>query len=357
MSESDPSQSPAVQTLPQPSADWDVFVRSRPAASVYLLSGWAVLIREVFGHEAYFIEARDAGGALVGVLPVVLQKSLLFGGFLTSLPFFNYGGALADSTEVVQRLMEQARSLAQRLRCSYLELRDVEQRSGDWSVRTDKATLILDLPPDVAALSKQLGAKLRSQVKRADRESPSVRVGGAELLADFYDVFCRTMRDLGTPVYPRRFLARILERFPQNCRIVIIDRAGQPAAGAFLIIDGARAEIPWAACREDAKPAGFNMRLYWEVLTAVIGSGCRQFDFGRSTIDSGTYRFKRQWGAQPVQLHWHRWERSPPSSAEPHTPRPASEGRVMRYATAVWKRLPLGMANTLGPWVSPSLPW
>jgi serine/alanine adding enzyme len=357
VSESDSIPSTTVTTLRQPPLDWDAFVRLRPAASVYLLSGWALLVRDVFGHDAYFIEARAADGALAGVLPLVLQKSLLFGDFLTSLPFFNYGGALADTDEVAQKLMAQGVALAQQLGCSYLEYRDVAARPGNWRVRTDKATLLLELPPDMAALSKKLGSKLRSQVKRVERETPSVRVGGAELLGDFYDIFCRTMRDLGTPVYPRRFLAAILERFPQECLLVIVDRAGRPAAGAFLVIDRGRAEIPWAACREDAKPAGFNMKLYWEVLNAAIERGCRQFDFGRSTIDSGTYRFKRQWGAEPVQLHWHRWERSASAAPEPQTPRPASEGRVMRYATAVWKRLPLGMANVLGPLVSPSLPW
>jgi FemAB-related protein (PEP-CTERM system-associated) len=346
----------SVVTLAHPSNDWDVFVRARTAASIYLLSGWTLLIRDVFGHEAYFIEARTSTGELRGVLPVVLQKSLLFGGFLTSLPFFNYGGALAEDDQVARSLMEHARSLAQRRRCTYLELRDVTPRRGDWRVRTDKATLLLQLPADMPTLGKKLGSKLRSQVKRADRESPRVRVGGAELVGDFYGVFCRTMRDLGTPVYPRRFLEAIAARFPANCLLVIIDRAGEPAAGAFLVIDGNRAEIPWAACREDAKPAGFNMKLYWEVLKAVIERGCTQFDFGRSTIDSGTYRFKRQWGAEPVQLHWHRWERRSVAHEreEPHS---AAQGRVMRYATAVWKRLPLSMANTLGPWVSPSLPW
>jgi serine/alanine adding enzyme len=346
---------PILATLSQPPADWDSFVRSRPSASVYLLSGWAMLLREVFGHEAFFIEARDAGGALSGVLPVVLQKSRVFGHFLTSMPFFNYGGALADDEEVVRALMEHARTLARELRCRYLEFRDAVQRPGEWRVRTDKATLILELPPDVATLSKKLGSKLRSQVKRAEREKPSVRTGGVELLSDFYGVFCRTMRDLGTPVYPRRFLAAILERFPQQCLLVVVDRDGEPAAGGFLVIDNGRAEIPWAACREDAKPAGFNMRLYWEVLSAVVERGCKQFDFGRSTIDSGTYRFKRQWGAEPVQLYWHRWESQ--SDSQPDTVQPASEGKVMHYATAVWKRLPLGMANTLGPLVSPSLPW
>jgi FemAB-related protein (PEP-CTERM system-associated) len=254
---------------------------------------------------------------------------------------------------VTLALMEHARGLASQLGCRYMELRDDAPRPGEWRVRTDKVTLIRELPPDIATLSKQLGSKLRSQVKRAEREKPSVRVGGAELLDDFYDIFCRTMHDLGTPVYPRRFLAAILERFREECLLVLVYRDGHPAAGGFLIMANGRAEIPWAACRADAKPAGFNMRLYWELLSAVIERGCKQFDFGRSTLDSGTYKFKLQWGARPVQLYWHRWERSASHAAS----QPASEGKAMRYATAIWKRMPLGVANTLGPLVSPSLPW
>ena len=343
-----------VATCEQPNADWDAFVRARPAASIYQFSGWSALAREVFGHSAYFIEGRDSTGSLVGVLPLVRQKSVLFGSFLTSVPFFNYGGALADTPQVTLGLMEHARSLAQTLGCRYLEFRDVQQQPGEWRVRTDKVTLVLDLPGDFATLGKQLGAKLRSQVKRADRESPSVRVGGAELLEDFYDIFSRTMRDLGTPVYPRRFFAAILRRFPQECVLVVVDRAGRPAATAFLVLANGRAEIPWAACREDAKPAGFNMRLYWEVLRVVVERGCRQFDFGRSTVDSGTYRFKLQWGAKPLQLYWHRWESG---GTDDGSARPQSESRLMQSATAVWKHLPLRVANMLGPIVSPSLPW
>src|SRR5690606_23596502 len=118
--------------------------------------------------------------------------SLLFGNFMTSVPFFNYGGALADSEDIVRLLMERARDLAAEQGCSYLEFRDARPQPGEWRVRTDKVSMVLDLPADAEALSKQLGSKLRSQVKRADRESPSVRTGGIELLGDFYSVFCRT---------------------------------------------------------------------------------------------------------------------------------------------------------------------
>lgn len=341
----------AVTVQPRPGPQWDAYVASRPG-HLYQMSGWSLLAEEVFGHEPYFLEARDAAGELRGVLPLVRQKSLLFGTFMTSMPFFNYGGAVADDEDTAVALMERARELAQQQNCSYLELRDAQPHGGAWRVRTDKVSMVLQLPADAAALSKQLGAKLRSQVKRSEREQPSVRVGGSELLDAFYAVFCRTMRDLGTPVYPRRFFAALLKRFPDQCLILVVGRSGEPAAAGFLIIANGRAEIPWAACRDDAKAAGFNMKLYWEVLMAVVERGCRQFDFGRSTVDSGTYRFKKQWGAEPLQLYWHRWERR--SSADSGG---AGEGRLMRYATSVWQRLPLAVANRLGPLVSPGLPW
>lgn len=338
----------------QPSADWNDFVRAHPGTSTYLLSDWALLAREVFGHEAFFIEARTGEGSLLGVLPLVRQKSLLFGNFATSVPFFNYGGALADSAELAARLMEHARELAEGLGCNYVEFRDAQPREGNWRVRTDKVTMILDLPADFASLSKQLGAKLRSQVKRSEREHPSTRVGGLDLVDDFYGVFCDNMRQLGTPVYPRRFFEAILKRFPRETAVVVVDRAGKPAAAAFLVFSSQRAEIPWAACRADAKPLGFNMRLYWEVLGVVVSRGCTSFDFGRSTADSGTFQFKKQWGARPVQLYWHRWERG---RAGVESSAPLAESRAMQLAVSVWQRLPLSLTNAIGPWVSPHLPW
>lgn len=342
-----------VNVLPQPSADWDAFVARHPEASIYLRSGWSMLAGEVFRHSTLFIEARDGCGTLLGVLPVVRQRGLL-GDFATSIPFFNYGGALADTHDIALQLMGHAREHVKNLGCSYLELRDVHARAGDWLVRTDKVSMILDLPATDEALAKQLGSKLRSQIKRADRESVAVRKGGAELLEAFYAVFAQNMRDLGTPVYPRKFFRSILARFPENTQLLVVDHRGRPAAAGFLVFDAQRAEIPWAACRADTKPLGMNMKLYWEVLSTCIARGCTSFDFGRSTVDSGTFKFKKQWGARPLQLHWHRWERKP-ATADASGAR--SEGRLMQYASAAWQRLPVPVANVLGPLVSPSLPW
>ena len=338
-----------VEVRGDPSGDWNACV-ARHAASIYLRADWCRLAREVFRHRVYFLEARD-GSELRGVLPVVQQRGVL-GNFATSVPFFSYGGACADDDVTALALMDRARELARGLGCSYLELRDACARGGDWSVRTDKASMVLPLPASADALAKQLGSKLRSQVKRAERESLGVRRGGLELLDAFYDVFARNMRDLGTPVYPVRFFRSILERFADDTSLVIIDLKGAPAAGGFLVFDRDTTEIPWACCRSDAKPLGINMKLYWEVLTTAIQRGSSLFDFGRSTIGSGPYKFKQQWGAQPRQLHWHRWERRPRVDNGA-----ATEGRLRRYAVAMWQRLPLSVANSIGARISPGLPW
>jgi serine/alanine adding enzyme len=339
-----------------PASDWDAFVRAQPAASVYLLSGWVVLVRQLFKHDVYFIEARDSADTLIGILPLIRQKSLL-GNFATSLAFFNYGGPLCNSDVVAVALMSKAREMAASLSCSYLELRDrVPRPAVDWQLRTDKVSMVLALPKSFEALSKALGAKLRSQVKRADREEPTVRVGGGELVADFYNVFAHNMRDLGTPVYPIRFFEALVAAFPDYCKVVVTYSRGKPAAAGFLVIYNGFAEIPWAACHADAKPLGFNMKLYWEVLKFAVEQGCHSFDFGRSTIDAGTYKFKKQWGAQPVPLYWYRWERRA-ASVRPADAGESGGGGLMRYAVPIWQRMPLRAANTIGPWISPYLPW
>ena len=337
-----------------PPGDWDAFVTQCPEASLYHLSGWPQVAQEVFGHPALYVQARDSSGALVGVLPVIQQRSWLMGNFATSVAFFNYGGPLTADPRLGERLMTHAAEAANELGCRYLEFRDVHARTGPWSQRVDKIALQLELPESFDTLAKRLGSKLRSQVRRADREGVRCRTGSTELLDDFYAVFAENMRDLGTPVYPKRFFEAILRRFASQCQLVLIDWQGAPAAAGFLTFWRDRAEVPWASCRARAKPAGVNMKLYWELLSLAVQRGCRLFDFGRSTVDSGTYRFKRQWGAQPVPLYWYRWERGGSQEELTHG---EGTGKLMQMATRVWQHLPLGIANALGPRISGALPW
>jgi len=339
-----------------PPAGWDAYVARHPRASAYHASAWPRAVATLFGLESYYLAAVGSDGELSGVLPLVRQRSVLFGDRLTSLPYFNYGGVLADDLQTCASLMDCAESLGRDLGVRQIECRDVDAPPVNWPLRTDKVTLVLDLPQTVAALDKQLGSKLRSQVKRATREQPEVRFGGTELLDDFYVPFCEVMRDLGTPVYPRRFFVALLRAVPEACTLVSVRVAGQPMGAAWLVQHRDTMEIPWAATTAAAKPMAVNMLMYHEVLKLAVERGLARFDFGRSTVDSGPYRFKRQWGAEPVQLHWAQWTSSERSEI-PRTPKPPGDGGFMRRATDAWSRLPLGLANRLGPLISPKLPW
>jgi serine/alanine adding enzyme len=330
---------------------WDGYVGAHPASSIYHLHAWRELIEEQFGHGGYYWVARDVVGRVRGILPLVRLRSRLFGDYQVSMPYFNYGGVLADSPQIEAQMLEQAALEGARLGVSHIEFRDTRRRELGWPVREDKVAMELKLPADPDVLWRAIGTKVRAQVKRPLREGVTVASGGEELLDDFYRVFSRNMRDLGTPVYPRRFFEAILGRFPHNCFIVSVNRAGRPAAAAFLIGWRDRLEIPWASSLREFNRLGVNMLLYWEVLRQAIERGYGRFDFGRSSSDSGTYRFKRQWGAQPVPLYWHYW--LAPGRQMPNLT-PANP--KYRAAIRLWQSLPVPVANLLGPQLSKNLP-
>ena len=336
----------AEQTEP---AEWDAFIAAHPRSSLYHTWRWSGLPGDVFGFAVHRLVQRDASGRLAGVLPLVMQTSPFFGRRLVSLPFFNYGGPLGSSDDVERSLLGQAADLAQREKAKILEIRDTVPRDG-FAVRDDKVTVELELPENPPELSKSLGSKLRSQVRRADREEPAVQLGGVELLAEFYPVFATTMRDLGTPVYPRRFFEHLLGTLAADCSIVVVRLHGRPAAAALLTHFRDRTEIPWAASLHELRSTSVNMRLYWECMQHAIERGSRVFDFGRSTVDAGTHRFKLQWGGQSRPLYW-----AYPLESTVSVPGP--EGGLRDRAQRTWSRLPLGIANRLGPLISPGLPW
>jgi serine/alanine adding enzyme len=331
-------------------AAWDAFVRAHPAGSIYHLAGWRELIAEVFGHRSHHLLARDAAGEIAGVLPLVRVKGL-FGDYMVSLPYFTYGGPLGASEAAETALMHAAGALGAELGVSHVEFRGFQVREPAWPVRTDKVTLHRPLAADEDGLSKSLSKERRRQVKKAQDGKSEVLHGGAELLDDFYSVFARNMRDLGTPVYGRGFFAEMLARFPEAARIIAVRREGRPAGAAFLLGFGERLEVPWVSTVREMNAHFVNTLLYWEQLRYAVAAGYRVFDFGRSSVDSGTYGFKRQWGAEPVQLHWQYWL-APGRGMPGLTP----SSPKFRLAVRAWQRLPLAIANRLGPRIVKDLP-
>jgi serine/alanine adding enzyme len=331
-------------------AAWDAFVRAHPAGSLYHLAGWRHLIADVFGHGSHYLLGRDEAGAIVAVLPLVRVRGL-FGDYMVSLPYFTYGGPLGASEAAEAELMHAAGALAGELGVGHVEFRGFHVREPAWPVRTDKVTLHRPLAADEDGLVKSLSKQRRRLVKKAQDGKSEILHGGAELLGDFYAVFARNMRDLGTPVYGRDFFAAMLARFPEAARIIAVRREGRPAGAAFLLGFGERLEVPWVSTVREMNAHNVNVLLYWEQLRHAVAAGYRVFDFGRSSVDSGTYGFKRQWGAEPVQLHWQYWL-APGRGMPGLTP----SSPKFRLAVRAWQHLPLALANRLGPRIVKDLP-
>jgi FemAB-related protein (PEP-CTERM system-associated) len=337
---------------------WDAYALGHPLAEKYHLWGWRRVIGKTFGHPTPYLLAERAG-AVAGVLPLAHLKSRVFGNLLVSLPFFNYGGILADSQAAGVALFEWALGLAAELRADQLELRHIEPlpwfqerfndlasrngASGHFLTRRHKVTMRLALPASPELLWAGLRSKLRSQVRRPLKEGCTARVGGAELAPDFYRVFARNMRDLGTPVYSRALFENVLAEFPAHARIAAVYHGGQPVAAGLVVGFKGILEVPWASSLRSHNHLAPNMLLYWTMLEFACQAGYQCFDFGRSSQGGSTCRFKEQWGASPQELNWHTWNAT--DVARDVSP----QNGKFRLAISLWQRLPLPIANGLGP--------
>ena len=329
---------------------WDAYADAHPASTPYHFEAWRVLVCQVMGHSDVSLEARDGEGRIVGILPLIHMRSLLFGKFIVSMPFFNYGGPLADSAAIEDALLREASALSERLAVSHAEIREMKPRPG-WPARQNKVSMVRELPTTAEELDAELGSKLRAQVQRARREAPEVLTGGAELVDDFYAVFAENMRDLGTPVYSKRLFQAALAAWPGRTWIVVVRLRGKPVAAGFLVGYRDVLEIPWASTLRRFNHLGMNMLLYREILGLAIAKGYAWFDFGRSTEDAGTYRFKRQWGASPMRQHWNYYlakEKEMPS-LNPANPK-------YKLLVSTWKRMPIRVSVRLGELIVKGLP-
>jgi len=331
--------------------DWDAFVKSAAEAESYHPYDWRKVFEEVYGHNCIYLIARADKSEVIGILPLVQLKSRLFGNFLVSIPCFNYCGTLAKTAAIRTELVSAAWCVAEKLGASHVELRHRAGLKVDLPYRDDKVSMQLSLPESDEQLWKGFSSKLRAQIRRPSKEGAICEEGGVELLGEFYSVFSRNMRDLGTPVFPKELFLEMCENFPDTTRLFVVRLDGKPCAAGITYGFRERLEIPSASALREFNRFSVNMLLYWTVLQYAIREGYRTFDFGRSTVDAGTYRFKKQWGAKPEQLHWHYCLR--PGEAMPSL---SPQNPKYKLATKIWQRLPVSVANFLGPRIVRNLP-
>ena len=318
---------------------WDEFVHQK-GGGPYLYWAWKRAVEKAYAHQGYYFVA-EVGRELFGLFPLFLFRRPLAKPALVSLPFCDYGGGLARGEEVAQALWEEALALVKKLGVSSLNIR-FKERPAFLPAEQDnisKVRLILELPPSAEELWKVLKSKVRSQVRRPMKEGAEAVLGGLKLVPAFYRIYQENMHFLGSPPHSLDWFKEIVGRYGNQARVVVVYKEGEPLAAGIILLSADTVTVPWASSRRAYKRLSPNMLLYWQFLSFAAKNGFKYFDFGRSSPGSGTYRFKKQWGAEPVPLFWYQEPRGPASGGL----------RLRPLLEDLWRRLPSGIANWLGP--------
>ena len=338
---------------------WDEYVKSAPAATFCHLSGWQRVIERTWQHRNYSLYA-ERSQEIVGVLPLFHVQSPLFGAMLISTPNAVYGGVVADDAEAQQALLKRAQELGEELQVDFLELRNPPAAQSPVTTHTDPRFQLQDqlyvsfdcpITTDEEVLLKTFPRDTRRMIRQGPKHNLTAASAGAEVLDQFYKVYATSLRNLGTPVFPKRLFAEFLREFPNDSDILVI-RQGEKFAGAVLSFYFRETVLPYyAGAYAEFYRTGINNFMYGELMRQSAARGFTRFDFGRSKRGTGAYEFKRGWGMQehvlPYQVRLIKARQLP--NLNPTNPK-------FKLLIDVWKRLPLGLTKLIGPSIVKYLP-
>lgn len=320
--------------------EWDRFAAAQQGYTHFHRFRWRTVIERVFGHECVYLGARDLEGNLIGILPLVRVRSMVFGHYLISMPFVNYGGPLGTESGV-RALVDAATDLARRGHVKLLEMRSKVPVRTSIPVSHRKITVMLDLPATSDDLFRRFTPKLRSQIRRPQKEGVTVRFG-RDQLEPFFSVFSRHMRDLGTPTQSLQFFSEIADQFPDDCWIGCAYLAGKPVAGGYGFRFGDEFEMTWASALREYNREAPNMLVYWAFMERAIREGVKRFNFGRCSRGAGTHKFKMQWGGREEDLWWYGLSATSATTPSPNDAR-------FSWGPRLWQKLPTSVATKVGP--------
>lgn len=327
--------------MPTQRARWDDFVDSCPQATFFHRAGWQQVISEGLGHRCHYLMA-ERNGVIEGVLPLAQVRSRLFGHTLVSTPCCVYGGVAAASEEARQALIQEAASLAEQLRVDALELRNREAVCADWPTKDLYVTFRRTIAECDEDNLKAIPRKQRAMVRKG------IDAGLRSHLTDdvdrFYRVYSESVRNLGTPVFPLRFFRSLVAEFQADTELAVVESAGQDLAAVLSFYFRDEVLPYYGGSRPAARSVKGNDFMYWDLMRRAAARGTRVFDFGRSKVGTGSYDFKRNWGfvPQPLYYQYHLVRARAIPEHNPNNPR-------YRLLIAAWKRLPLPVANAIGP--------
>ncbi|MGF1529315.1 MAG: FemAB family XrtA/PEP-CTERM system-associated protein [Candidatus Competibacterales bacterium] len=323
-------------------ARWDAFVRHHPDGTFFHLSGWRRVLQDALGHGTEYLYSRRHG-VITGVLPLGHINSWLFGNNLISIPFGVYGGVLATDGESQQVLLAQATALAERRQVDSLELRHRRRVCPEWPAKDQLyATFTKALDPDPEVNLKAIPRKQRAMVRKGI---------AAGLMADETDdvdllfrIYAESVRNLGTPVFPRRYFHALKATFGDACRILVVRHQGSPVAAVMSFYFEDQVLPYYGGSIPTARELKANDFMYWELMRRAVEEGLGRFDYGRSKVGTGAYSFKKNWGFEPEPLvyEYHLVKAKAVPEINPLNPK-------YRVFIAAWKRLPLAISRRLGP--------
>ena len=321
---------------------WDAFVRSCPPATFFHLSAWQALISEVWRHKCFFLFAERAG-EIVGVLPLVQIKSRLFGHSLSSMPFAVYGGVATIDDEARAALEKRADEIARELGVTHLEYRNVTPVHADWPHQDLYVTFRKELAADDETNMNAIPRKQRAMVRKGIKN---------ELLAHvdpdvdrFFDVYADNVKRHGTPAMSHRWFKALFDTFGDDCEVMTVTDPQGRALSSVMSFYWRDEILPYyAGDMVAARDLAANDFKYWELMRRATARGCKIFDYGRSKVGTGPWSFKKNWGFEPAPLAYeyvlYKTDSIPQNN--PNNPK-------FRAVIAMWQRLPLSVANALGP--------
>lgn len=323
---------------------WDRFVQACPQATFFHRSGWQSILADVLRHETHFLFAQQ-GGQIRGVLPLAHMKSLLFGSSLVSLPFAVYGGVAASDPAAADALESAAQEIASRLGVDHLELRNVMPRHADWPRQDLYATFRKAVLPDEEANLQGIPRKQRAMVRKGIARGLRGEID--EGVDRFYGLYADNVHRHGTPGMSRRYFAALRDEFGPDCEVLtVVDASDRPVSSVLSFYFRDEVLPYYAGDTPAARELAANDFKYWDLMRRACVRGLKIFDFGRSKRGSGSFAFKRNWGFEPQPLHYeyclYKREGVPQNN-------PANA--KFQFLIRTWRRLPIGVANRLGPLV------
>ena len=321
---------------------WDRYVDQMPDGTFFHRSGWRSVIEQAFRHRScYLLAERD--GSITGVLPLVHLRSRLFGNTLVSVPFCVYGGPLASDKESADALVGRAVDLMRRVGADAIEFRSRRPAVAEWPARSDLyATFRKPIAADPEANLKAIPRKQRAMVRKGMQNGLRSHIDGDT--ARLHRVYAESVRNLGTPVYSARYFRLLAEQFQDCCEILTVVDGDKPIAAVLSFFFRDEVLPYYGGGTAQARQRAGNDFMYWEVMRRASDRGARIFDFGRSKFGTGSFDFKKFWGFTPEPLHY-QYKVQPGRTIPDHNPL----NPKYRFFIAAWKRLPLPIANLLGP--------